>query len=994
MGFLRQSLAAAVLALMPLGVASAAPEIAISLNGTTIVDNSGSAQFGSTPQGAPVTKTFVVTNSGTTTLNLGSVIVGPGYTVTDQPSSSVAAGGTTTFDVRLNATTAGTVTAGLTLATNDFDEAPYNFALVGQVGLPAPEIAVSVDGVDVATAGDVSFGSTFQGVQVSKVFTVENVGSLTLLITNVSVPAGFTVTDQPATSIPAGASTTFTVRLNAATQSTFSGQLSFGTNDSNEDPFTIDIAGNVIAPAPEIEVRQNAASISDGGSFGFGTTGQGFPINKEFTIRNTGVENLTIGDVNVPAGFQVTAAPTSPVAPNDETTFTVQLEATSVGSFSGQLSFGNNDSNENPFNFTISGQVTTPAPLIEVTQNNAGVLDGGTFGFGTTPQNAPLTRTFTIENTGFANLTLGVVSVPAGYTVTSQPTSPVAPGDTTDFEVQLDAVTRGNFNGSISFSTNVTQRNPFNFTVAGRVTEPAPEIEVDQNGTNIVDNGTFNFGPTTQGFPISKVFTIENTGSEDLTVTNLKVPSGFSIISLPGTPVAPGDTTTFEVQFDADRVGPKSGTLKFKTNDDDEKDFNFQIGANANPQEPEIVVENGGLNVADGSAFSFAATTVGTPIDEVFDIENTGTADLELKTVKAPKGFLITVQPSLLPIIPGGTTSFTLQTRANKRGTFRGQLKFKNNDTTEKDFNLFLTSVVNAAPATFDGPETREPIYFAGSVGTAASLAGLQTLIDRFDAGVPSGMWITRADDRSIISDSVADGTLSPVVLNSERAAKQAASFNYITDAWSVGLSNDFAFTLNYNVGSAPRGSTELSLGVLTRHAGGVGAIDEGALITLASENADTELSVASISKGAEAYTAASVADDSGTLAVWYIADEDQLYVSAIGFDDPAPLVIRDFRIRAGNVARATFTLGMRLANLRDGLTAAPTIDDAVVTGSLREPIAGDLNRDGWADAQDLRIVLRQSGRRGELLTGDANADGKVDATDVRLVIEALGTGN
>jgi len=990
MGFLRQTLAAAVLGVVASSSAFAAPEIAISLNGTTILDNVGSAQFGSTPQGAPVTKTFTVSNSGTSTLNLGSVIVGPGYTVTDQPSSSVAPGATTTFDVRLNATSTGAVNAGLSLATNDLDEAPYNFALIGSVGLPAPEIAVSVDGVDVIDTGDVSFGNTFQGVQVSKVFTVENNGSQQLIISDVAVPAGYTVTDQPANSIPAGAETTFTVRLNAATQSTFSGTLEFATNDANEDPFTIDITGTVIAPAPEVEVRQNAVNISDGGSFGFGSTGEGFPIEKEFVIRNTGVEDLTVGDVEVPAGYLLTVAPDSEVAPNAETTFTVQLVATSVGSFPGSIRFNNNDSNENPFNFTVSGQVNTPTPNIAVTQNGGGVLDGGTFGFGTTPQNAPLTRTFEIENTGFANLTIGNVSVPAGYTVLQQPTSPVAAGDTTEFEVQLDASTRGNFNGTIQFSTNVTGRNPFNFTVAGRVNEPAPEVAVNQNGSNIVDNGTFNFGPTTQGFPISRVFTVENTGSEDLTITNLKVPSGFSILAQPSSPVTPGNSTTFEVQFDADRVGPKSGKLKFKTNDTDEKEFNFLIGANANPQEPEIVVENDGLNVADGGAFSFAATTVGNPIDEVFDIENTGTADLEVKTVKVPKGYTVTVQPSFAPIIPSGTTSFTIQTKATKRGTFRGQMKFKNNDTTEKDFNVFLTSVVNPAPATFDGAVEEEPIFFADGAGAAANLAGLQTLADRFDAGVQSGMWVTRSDDRAILSDRVEAGVLSPIVLDADRAARRSSQFTYLSDnAWSVGLSHDFAVTLNYDMGVTPRGLAELSLGIVTRHSGVIGDIDEGVQVLLTSENAETELTALAISGANEKYRGVSVADDAGELAVWYVTDQDRLYISAVGFDDPAPMVVQNFRLRAGNVARATFTLGFRAKDIRDGFAIAPSADNVVVTGSVREPIAGDINRDGWADATDVKLVLRQQGKRGEHLAGDVNADGIVDATDLQAVLQS-----
>ena len=44
--------------------------------------------------------------------------------------------------------------------------------------------------------------------------------------------------------------------------------------------------------------------------------------------------------------------------------------------------------------------------------------------FGSTAVGAPVTHTFTILNTGTANLTW-VATVPAGFTLTASPTSPV-----------------------------------------------------------------------------------------------------------------------------------------------------------------------------------------------------------------------------------------------------------------------------------------------------------------------------------------------------------------------------------------------------------------------------------------------------------------------------------------------------------------------------------------------------------------------------------------
>ena len=60
-----------------------------------------------------------------------------------------------------------------------------------------------------------------------------------------------------------------------------------------------------------------------------------------------------------PAGFSLASSfGSTTLAPNASTTFTVQLNAITASSYSGILSFANNDTDENPFNFTISGSVS------------------------------------------------------------------------------------------------------------------------------------------------------------------------------------------------------------------------------------------------------------------------------------------------------------------------------------------------------------------------------------------------------------------------------------------------------------------------------------------------------------------------------------------------------------------------------------------------------------------------------------------------------------
>jgi hypothetical protein len=112
--------------------------------------------------------------------------------------------------------------------------------------------------------------------------------------------------------------------------------------------------------APEIAVIDGVTNIPDGtGTVSFGSTVMETPVVKTFTVSNGGTTNLTLTEpISVPAGFSVVSSfGSTTVPPSSSTTFTVQLNATAVGTYSGTLSFGNNDSDENPFNFTISGVV-------------------------------------------------------------------------------------------------------------------------------------------------------------------------------------------------------------------------------------------------------------------------------------------------------------------------------------------------------------------------------------------------------------------------------------------------------------------------------------------------------------------------------------------------------------------------------------------------------------------------------------------------------------
>jgi hypothetical protein len=133
------------------------PEMEVRGNGIVIADNdlvpaaADGTEYGTVSTGGSVTRTFTINNTGTSALNLTAVprvqLIGSAdFTVIAQPASPVAAGGTTTFQVRFAPTGSGLKIAMVRIASNDGDENPYEFNIQGTAStLTAQAVPYSQD---------------------------------------------------------------------------------------------------------------------------------------------------------------------------------------------------------------------------------------------------------------------------------------------------------------------------------------------------------------------------------------------------------------------------------------------------------------------------------------------------------------------------------------------------------------------------------------------------------------------------------------------------------------------------------------------------------------------------------------------------------------------------------------------------------------------------------------------------------------------------------
>jgi hypothetical protein len=343
-----------------------------------------------------------------------------------------------------------------------------------------PQIVVDLGAMALTNGQTVNFGTTTQGTPITQTFTVVNNGAATLSLTPLnaaSMPAGFTlVSNLGATSLAPGQSTTFAIQLNASAAGTFSGAIALANSDSTQNPFNLTLTGTVTAP--KIVVDLGTTALTNGQTVNFGTTTQGTPITQTFTVIDNGTATLSLTPLNaasMPAGFTlVSNLGSTTLGPGQSTTFTIRLDATAPGTFSGAIALANSDSTQNPFNLTLTGTVT--APKIVVDRGTTALTNGQTVNFGTSTQGTTITQTFTVVDNGTAALSLtplNAASMPAGFTLVSNlGATSLAPGQSTTFAIQLNAAAPGTFSGAIALANGDSTQNPFNLMLAGTVMAP------------------------------------------------------------------------------------------------------------------------------------------------------------------------------------------------------------------------------------------------------------------------------------------------------------------------------------------------------------------------------------------------------------------------------------------------------------------------------------------------------------------------------------------
>jgi len=576
-----------------------------------------------------------------------------------------------------------------------------------------PKINLRAGVLEIPTASEYDFGSIQVGNSTSVTFTIENLGNTYLKITeaiSISGDTSFSVVNQPNTSLPPYSYTDFQIQFMPTSEGEKIATITIKNNDPAKTTYSITIKGiGVIPVAPEIHIQYSGTDIINGSSVTLGSCNVDSSNDFTLTIQNVGTDNLAVNPVTISgidsSLFSIFTQPSGSIAPSASTTFTIQFSPTSVGSKTAIISITNNDADENPYIITINATATPfPQPDIFIIQGSTPLYNGvGEFNFGQINQGqTSATVTFTIKNTGKADLNLNGISITGTdatmFAITSSPSTPVTANGTTTFDMTFTPSSEGEKTATISIDNNVPGKNPYTFTVKGTGVA-IPEINIKQGGTDIDNNTSFDIGSTTVNNPKDIIFTIENLGVGTLILPSNPIISltgspFFSLTAIPSNTINPSSSSIFTFRYLPTEVGTHSTIVTIANNDLDENPYTFTVTALATSiATPKIQITKSSQVLLHNNTIDFGGMSVdGLPIDVTFTIKNIGDSNLTLSNVTLANNTAFTIVSSpTTPVTPGSTTNVTLRFTASNATAFTDTLTIVSNDSNNSPFVINLT---------------------------------------------------------------------------------------------------------------------------------------------------------------------------------------------------------------------------------------------------------------------------------------------------------------
>jgi len=453
----------------------------------------------------------------------------------------------------------------------------------------------------------VNFGTVTVGKKTTQNVSVTNTGTVSVNITQATFSnSQFALSG---TTLPMALGVAQSGSLSVVVTPTAAGNVSGTltvTGDGGSTPATVALSANAVgASQPQISLSQS--------SINFGTVSVGSTGNSSLVISNLGSAPLTVSVIGVTgAGFAVSGVTTpATINPSSSATLGVTFTPAAASAASGSITITSNDPTNPTLAVPLSGTGSNTAAgqlsASPASVNFGSVAVGGSSG----------AQQIVVSNTGTAAVNITAVVLNGSVFAVTGATAPVTvnPSSSITLSATFSPTTSGSASGSI--------------TITSSASNPSLSIALSGTGTQAglsVSPASFNFGSVADGQTKSETFTVTNTGTASLTISQIGESGGAFSVSGLATPatIPAGGTTTFSVLFDPTTAGSLTGSVSITS---------------SAPSSPTAVALSGTGTAAAPSltasptSLSFPSIAVGNSGTQTVTITNNGTASATISAV-------------------------------------------------------------------------------------------------------------------------------------------------------------------------------------------------------------------------------------------------------------------------------------------------------------------------------------------------------------------------
>jgi Abnormal spindle-like microcephaly-assoc'd, ASPM-SPD-2-Hydin len=361
--------------------------------------------------------------------------------------------------------------------------------------LRAPEIQIEgPTGAALVDGGSPVVLTSTTGIQVTETFIIRNLGTLPLRNLRVSRTGtdsnAFALTQPIQQTLSAGRSTIFSVTFTPLSGKDLTAQLVVSSNDTDENPFEIDLVARAFTPDIGVEQPQGSGLVDGSSTVNYGNVDKLVGLAKSFVVRNSGDGDLVISKISLTganaADFIVSNAPAR-VGPNRSATFVLTMKPNGLGARSAVLNIVSNDPDaEGTFSVNLIGNGVS-APEIDIFQPpSTSLADGVTSNYGNVRTGLSFSKTFTIKNAGSAKLNNIAVSISGAseFKLVKPTVTSLASGKTTQFTVTFKPTSTGARTAMVKVTSNDANESPFDITVTGTGTKSSSASKSDAIGSS------------------------------------------------------------------------------------------------------------------------------------------------------------------------------------------------------------------------------------------------------------------------------------------------------------------------------------------------------------------------------------------------------------------------------------------------------------------------------------------------------------------------------